>query len=143
MNEFFTLMKAELLITIIIFLLLFIRIGKGMKNDSLLMLVQLLLLANFIAGFFFNQEGSLFGDMFYTSALIAFQKNILNLAVYLVSLIFAEWLRKHDHMPEFFILMLSALLGMFLMISSRNLLMFYLSLELATIPVAAMVNFDL
>lgn len=143
MNELFTLMKAELLITIIIFLLLFIRIGKGMKNDSLLMLVQLLLLANFIAGFFFNQEGSLFGDMFYTSALIAFQKNILNLAVYLVSLLFAEWLRKHDHMPEFFILMLSALLGMFLMISSRNLLMFYLSLELATIPVAAMVNFDL
>ncbi|MEO6288483.1 MAG: NADH-quinone oxidoreductase subunit N, partial [Ginsengibacter sp.] len=32
---------------------------------------------------------------------------------------------------------------MFLMISSGNLLIFYLSLELATIPVAAMANFDL
>lgn len=40
-------------------------------------------------------------------------------------------------------LMLSALLGMFLMISSGNLLIFYLSLELASIPVAAMANFDL
>ena len=40
-------------------------------------------------------------------------------------------------------LMLSALLGMFLMISSGNLLIFYLALELATIPVAAMANFDL
>ncbi|MBC7867696.1 MAG: NADH-quinone oxidoreductase subunit N, partial [Gloeobacteraceae cyanobacterium ES-bin-316] len=40
-------------------------------------------------------------------------------------------------------LMLSAVLGMFLMISSGNLLLFFLSLELATIPVAAMVNFDL
>jgi NADH-quinone oxidoreductase subunit N len=46
-------------------------------------------------------------------------------------------------MPEFFMLMLSALLGMFFLISSGNLLMFFLSLELATIPVAAMANFDL
>ena len=46
-------------------------------------------------------------------------------------------------MPEFFMLMLSALLGMFFMISSGNLLMFFLSLELSTIPVAAMANFDL
>lgn len=143
MNEFCTLLKSELLISVIIFLLLFIKISRGMKNDRLLMLVQFLLLVNFIAGFFYNYDGSLFGDMFYTNALIAFQKNILNLGVYLISLLFADWLRKHEHMPEFFILMLSALLGMFFMISSGNLLMFYLSLELATIPVAAMVNFDL
>ncbi len=143
MNEFCTLMKSELLISVIIFLLLFIKIGKGMKNDLLLIILQFLLLANFVAGFFCNMEGELFGDMFYTNELIAFQKNILNLAVYLISLLFAGWLRKHEHMPEFFILMLSALLGMFFMISSGNLLMFYLALELATIPVAAMVNFDL
>lgn len=143
MNEFFTLMKAELAITAIIFLLLFIKIGKGMKNESLLSLVQVLLLINFIAGFFFNKEGNLFGDMFYTSPLIVFQKNILSLGVYLITLLCADWLKKTEHMPEFFMLMLSALLGMFLMISSGNLLIFYLSLELATIPVAAMANFDL
>ena len=39
--------------------------------------------------------------------------------------------------------MLSALLGMFFLISSGDFLMFFLSLELATIPVAAMANFDL
>ena len=139
----FTLLKSELLITIIIFYLLFIKIGKGVKNDGLLLMIQFLLLINLIAGFFFNETGNLFGDMFYTNPLIAFQKNILNLGVYLISLLFADWFRKHEHMPEFFILMLSALLGMFFMISSGNLLMFYLSLELATIPVAAMVNFDL
>lgn len=143
MNEFLTLMKSELLATAIIFLLLFVKIGKGMKNDSLLSLIQVLLLINFIAGFFFNKEGNLFGDMFYTSPLIVFQKNILNLGVYLISLLCADWLKKSQHMPEFFMLMLSALLGMFLMISSGNLLIFYLSLELATIPVAAMANFDL
>ncbi len=143
MNDFLILMKSELVITFIIFLLLFIKIGKGMKNESLLSLIQVLLLVNFIAGFFFNKTGNLFGDMFHTSSMITFQKNILNLGVYLISLLCADWLKKTPHLPEFFMLMLSALLGMFFMISSGNLLMFYLSLELASIPVAAMANFDL
>jgi NADH-quinone oxidoreductase subunit N len=143
MNEMLHLMKSELPVTAIIFLLLFIKIGRGMKNESLLSLIQVLLLINFIAGFFLNKDGHLFGDMFYTSPLIVFQKNILSLGVYLISLLCADWLKKTQHLPEFFILMLSALLGMFLLISSGNLLIFYLSLELATIPVAAMANFDL
>ncbi len=143
MNEMLIIMKSELLITIIIFLLLFIKLGKGMTNDSLLILVQFLMLLNFIAGFFFNLPGNLFDGMYHTGPLIAFQKNILNLGVYLISLLFADWFRKSEHLTEFFILLLSALLGMFLMISSGNLLMFFLSLELATIPVAALANFDL
>ncbi len=143
MNEFLMIMKSEWLITAIIFLLLLIKLGKGMKNGSLLLLVQVLLLLNFITGFFFNKEGSLFDGMYHTSSVIIFQKNILSLGVYLISLLFADWLKKSEHLPEFFILLLSALLGMFFMISSGNLLMFFLSLELATIPVAAMANFDL
>ena len=143
LNDFLIMMKSELIVTVIIFLLLLIKLGKGMKNESLLMLMQLLLLLNLIAGFFLNRAGVLFDGMYQTSAMIFLQKNILNLAVYLISLLFADWLKKSEHMPEFFMLMLPALLGMFLMISSGNLLMFFLSLELATIPVAAMANFDL
>ena len=143
MNEFLTIMKSELAITVIIFLLLFIKLGKGLKNESMLLLIQVLLLLNFIGGFFFNKEGTLFDGMYQTTAMIALQKNILNLGVYLISLLFAGWFKKSEHMPEFFMLMLSALLGMFFLISSGNLLMFFLSLELATIPVAAMANFDL
>ena len=143
MNEFLTIMKSELAITVIIFLLLFIKLGKGLKNESMLLLIQVLLLLNFIGGFFFNKEGTLFDGMYQTTAMIALQKNILSLGVYLISLLFAGWFKKSEHMPEFFMLMLSALLGMFFLISSGNLLMFFLSLELATIPVAAMANFDL
>lgn len=143
MNEFFTLMKPELILTGIIFLLLFIKIGKGLQNDKLLSIIQVLLLLNFIAGFFFNTQGVLFDGMYQTTAMIALQKSILNLAVYLISLLFADWFKKSEHMPEFFMLMLSAQLGMFFLISSGNLLMFFLALELATIPVAAMANFDL
>jgi NADH-quinone oxidoreductase subunit N len=143
MREFLILMKNELAVTAIIFLLLFIKIGKGMKNESLLPLVQVLLLLNFLQGFFFNESGVIFGDMFFTNPLIAFQKSILSLGIYLISLLCADWLKKTPHLPEFFMLMFSAVLGMFFMISSGNLLIFYLSLELSTIPIAAMSNFDL
>ena len=143
MNEFLTLMKPELVITVIIFILLFIKLGKGIKNDTMLLLIQGLLLVNFISGFFFNTTGSLFDGMYQTSGVILLQKNILNLGVFLISLLFSQWMKRSEHLPEFFILMLSALLGMFLLISSGNLLMFFLSLELATLPVAAMANFDL
>lgn len=82
-----------------------------MKNEMLLPIVQVLSPVNFIIGFFFNKEGNLFGDMFYTTSLISFQKSILNLGVYLISLLCADWLKKTQHLPEFFMLMLSALLG--------------------------------
>lgn len=101
MNELFTLMKSELVLTGIIFLLLFIKIGKGVKNETLLPIAQVLLLANFVFGFVLNTEGRLFGDMFYTTHLIAFQKNILNLGVYLITLLCADWLKKHPTWPNF------------------------------------------
>ncbi len=143
LNDFLILMKSELVITFILFLLLFIKVGTEMKNERLLSLVQFLLLVNFIYGFFFIAEGDLFGGLFTTNALMTFQKSILSLGIYLISLLFADWLKKSEHMPEFFMLMLSAVLGMFFMISSGSLLMFFLALELSTIPVAAMANFDL
>src|SRR6185437_8084980 len=143
MNEFVTLMKPELVITIIIFLLLFIKLGKGIKNDLLLSIIQNLLLLNLAIGFFFNAEGTLFDNMYHTTKLIVFQKSIFNIGVYLISLLFAGWFIKSEHLAEFFILLLSALLGLDFLISSGNFLIFFLSLELATIPLAAMANFDL
>src|SRR6478609_6455120 len=113
LNEFLSLMKSELVIALIIFFLLFIKVGSGIKNDRLLSTVQFLLLANFIIGFFFNETGTLFGGLFTTNGMMAFQKSILSLGVYLISLLFADWLKRNEHMPEFFILMLSAVLGMF------------------------------
>lgn len=143
MNEFLTLMKSELLVTAIFFLLLIIKLGKGLKNEVLLSIIQTLLLINILVGFVGNSSGNLFGDMFYTSPLIQFQKNILNIGIYLIALLSTDWLKKTEHLTEFFMLMLSAVLGMFFLISSGNLLIFFLGLELASIPVAAMANFDL
>jgi NADH-quinone oxidoreductase subunit N len=143
LNDFLLLMKSELVLAFILFLLLIIKVGTELTNERLLSLIQILLLGNFIYGFFFIESGSLFGGMYITNGLIAFQKSIISLGIYLISLLFSDWLKKSEHLPEFFILLLSAVIGMFFLISSGNLLMFYLSLELATIPVAAMANFDL
>lgn len=143
MNDFLQLMKNELVVTFIIFFLLFVKIGKGMKNETLLSVIQILLLLNFIFSFFLNKSGFLFGQTFFTLPMHAFEKSLLALGVYLISMLFSGWFKQTKHLAEFFILLLSALLGMYLMISAVNLLIFYLSLELASIPVAAMVNFDL
>lgn len=144
MTDFLILMKYELMITIIIFILLFLKIFKSeMSNGAVINLVNGLLLINLIVGFFGNGEGNLFGSMFTMNPLLALQKNILNLGTFIISIQSVTWLRKHKHVQEFYMLLLSTLIGMCFMISSRNILMFYLSLELSTIPLAALCNFDL
>jgi len=137
-------MKQELVITLIIFVLLFVKLGKEeTKNETLINFVNILLVLNLVSGFLFQQSGTLFGDMFRTTELFTFEKNLLNLGTLIISLQSYNWLKEHKHVPEFYILLLSTLLGMFFMISSNNLLMFYLALELSTIPLAALANFDL
>ena len=144
LSNFFILMKFELLVAVIIFVLLFIKVGSSeWKNKTALRVVNILLLVNFIAGFFMNHDGTLFGDMFRTTKLIELQKNILNLGTLIVSAQAYAWLKDHKYVLEFYMLLLATLLGMFFMISSGNLLMFYLGLELSTIPLAAICNFDL
>jgi NADH-quinone oxidoreductase subunit N len=144
LNEFLYLMKAELMITVIIFILLFLKLGnKEIKNGSMLNFINALLVINLASGFFYIPTGNLFGDMFHTNELLTLEKNFLNLGVLIISLQSYPWLKTHKHVPEFYMLLLSTLLGMFFMISSSNLLMFYLGLELSTIPLAALSNFDL
>lgn len=136
-------MKFELLLTLLIFILLLQKINGTANATSVLSITFGLLLINFVLGFFGNTESLLFGGMFYSNHLLALQKNILNLAVLIISFTSYHWLKSHKHLPEFFILLFSSLLGLFFMLSSGNLLMFYLGLELSTIPLAALCNFDL
>lgn len=138
-----TLLQQELSLAAVILLLLFIRLSAAWSNERTLRVVNLLLLANCVAGFFMTAEGALFGQMFRTSGLLVLEKNILNFATLLVSMTAYNWLKDHKHVLEFYMLLLSTLLGMFFMISANNLLMFYLGLELSGIPLAALANFDI
>lgn len=142
-TEFLLLIKQELALAAFIFLLLIIKLGKNRSNESYLNIINCLLLLNLIAGFFWNRQGVLFNEMYRTNSLIILEKNILNLGLFIISLQAYSWLKEHKHTPEFYMLLLSAMMGMFFMLSGGNLLMFYLGLELSTIPLAAAANFDL
>ncbi|HAM08791.1 MAG TPA: NADH-quinone oxidoreductase subunit N [Bacteroidales bacterium] len=96
-------------------------------------------------GFIPSPEGELFGGMYVASGSRLMMKNILNIGVLLVILQSVDWLRRgenSDKTSEYFILLVSTLIGMNFMISSGHFLMFYIGLELATIPIAALAAFD-
>ena len=137
------LMKHELILLLLIVLLLLMKLGRDMENAKLMNLVNLLLVINLVIGFFWNQNGMIFNEMYRTNGLVVLEKNILSLAMLIISLQSWSWLKTHKHVTEFYVLLLSTLMGMYFMISAGNLLMFYLGLELSTIPLAAAANFDL
>lgn len=137
-------MKSELSLTLIIFILLILKVWDGIKDNSTwLHITNFLLLLNFAVGFIASADGMLFNGMFHTNNILVLEKSILNFGTLIISLQAFDWLKSHKHVPEFFILLLTTLLGMFFMISSGNFLMFYLGLEIASIPLAALANFDL
>lgn len=136
-------MKFELALTLLLFVLLLLKIDGRTNNVSVIRITNVFLLLNLAIGFFGNEVKEIFGGMFRTSSLLAIEKSVLNLAVLLISFFSYDWLKKHKHLPEFYMLLVSSLLGFYFMLSSGNLLMFYLGLELSTIPLAALCNFDL
>lgn len=143
-TDFIVLMQHELSLFVLIIILFVIKLGSNELNpNTLLLSINILLGLNLAAGFFLHHDGSLFSQMFISNELNDFQKNILNLGVWLISLQSYEWLKNHPHIIEFYVLLLSSLTGMFFMISAGNILMLYVGLELSTIPLAAAANFNL
>ena len=137
-------MKHELLLTIATLILLIAEIAIDNKKKIIPFAIGLFGLHT-IYGFFGNLEGEIFGGMYQNSALIILMKNILNIGVFIILLQASTWLLKEENkarISEFFILLFSTLIGMNFMISSGDFLMFYLGLELATIPMAALVAYN-
>lgn len=143
--EGFLLMRQELLLLVVILLLIVLEIFMDNKKALVNMAIALFGLHTLI-GFLPLADGSLFGGMFQTSQLIHLFKNVLNIGVLIILLQSADWIKKEivaqHKSTEFFIMMLSSLLGMYYMISSGDFLMFYLGLELSALPIAALVAFE-
>lgn len=139
----FLLMRHEILLLVITMVLLIaeIFIHKD-KKSSIVHLAIFLFGIHTAIGFFPVEENHLFGGMFHSNAMIHFFKNILNVGVLILLLQSADWLNEkivgENRGSEFFILLFSSLLGMYFMISAGDFLMFYIGLELSTLPVAAL-----
>ena len=142
----FFVMRHELLLIAAALLVLMAEIfcNPGMRRHISLFAVILLGIIT-ITGFLPSPSGILFGGMYVTSGTILLMKNILNIGALLVFIQSVTWLKKEENsekISEYFILLISTLVGMNFMISSGHFLMFYIGLELATIPIAALSAFD-
>lgn len=139
----FLAMRHEILLLAILLLLLIgeIFISKN-KKSSIVHLAIFLFGIHTVVGFLDLKESSLFGDMFRTNGLIHFFKNVLNIGVFIVLLQSADWIQEkivvQQKGTEFFLLLFASLLGMYFMISAGDFLMFFIGLELSTLPLAAL-----
>ncbi|MGC8823205.1 MAG: NADH-quinone oxidoreductase subunit N [Bacteroidales bacterium] len=130
---------------IVIGIILVVLIGKLTDLDQkpfFVPFVNLLLFINILVGLIPMPSGSAFGGFFNLNPSITFEKNVLNIALLLVSVMGSQWIKKTTVQAEHYLLLLTSILGMFLMLSSTHILPFYLGLEMSTIPLAALANFE-
>ena len=84
-----------------------------------------------------------FGGMYVATQAVNVMKMILTFGTFIVVMMADSWVATRQRIAgEFYMLILSTLLGMFVMMSSGNFLMFFLGLEMASVPLACMVAFD-
>jgi len=84
-----------------------------------------------------------FGGMYVATQAVNVMKMILTFGTFIVVMMADSWVATRQRIAgEFYMLILSTLLGMFVMMSSGNFLLFFLGLEMASVPMACMVAFD-
>tara|TARA_R110002167_G_scaffold63908_2_gene180735 strand:+ start:7696 stop:9126 length:1431 start_codon:yes stop_codon:yes gene_type:complete len=145
--ESFLLMRSEIGLLAIIVLLVVFEVFSNKKQKAAIIPAALILLGiNTIIGFLPLASGEIFGGMFKTNALLHLFKTILSAGVLILLLQSADWLKEkviaENKATEFIILILSSLLGAYYLISAGDFLMFYIGLELTTLPVAALVAYE-
>ena len=107
--------------------------------------VGVLMLAAFVVSAVPWEPQSLFGGMYVTTAATNVMKAILTGATLIVIIMSRQWLYNTEtkvREGEFYLLTLSTLLGMYTMMSAGHFLMFFLGLEMASIPMACLVALD-
>ena len=84
-----------------------------------------------------------FGGLYVASQAVSVMKLVLTFGTFIVVIMAQSWVETRQRIAgEFYMLILSTLLGMFVMMSSGNFLLFFLGLEMASVPLACMVAFD-
>lgn len=120
--------------------------GKGVYNTPLPLVVLLLPICvnvwTLISG---AGASTAFGGMYVTNGMAVIVKTILSIGTFVTFLMAHRWMSREENLVkqgEFYIVTLFTLLGMYLMISAGHFLMFFIGLELASVPMAALVAYD-
>lgn len=92
-----------------------------------------------------TEPATAFGGMYATTPMIGVLKTILAFGTLIVFIQARTWLSRPDSTfkeGEFYMLIISTLLGMNMMVSADHFLLFFLGLEMASVPMACLVAFD-
>ena len=141
-SQFFNMIPEATLMLALVIVFLADLIFKGERKHcytSLLMYVGLL--AQTVVCFT-AAPSEAFSGLYEASAACNAMKGILTAGTFIVVMMAQSWLVKDEVKAvsgEFYTLTLSTLLGMYMMMSSGNFLMFFLGLEMASVPMACMV----
>ena len=108
-------------------------------------LVCVLLTAHVLLNISTPEAATTFGGMYYTNATVGVIKTILAFGTLIVLIQSREWMLREDTSfkeGEFYLLVISTLLGMNVMVSANHFLLFFLGLEMASVPMACLVGLD-
>lgn len=119
---------------------------KGIYNTSLpVILLAAHTLLNLVPTLSGDAATIAFGGMYVTTAMSGIVKTVLSIGTLITFLMAHGWMKRQENLVkqgEFYMITLFTLLGMYFMISSGHFLMFFIGLELASIPMAALVSYD-
>jgi len=107
------------------------------KMTAALLICQMLLMTTIA-------PAEAFGGMYVAGQAANVMKIIVTLGTLIVVVMAQPWLENEarKYAGEFYMLVVSTLLGMYIMMSSGNFLLFFLGLETASVPMACLVAFD-
>lgn len=142
-NDFLKMIPEASLVAILI--ILFVSDFVTAKKESRKWfnpLACVLLFINTILCLTITSSENAFEGMYITTSSVNIMKAILSMGTFIVVLQSRVWAEKSGKEGEFYMLIVSTLLGMFAMMSAGNFLMFFLGLEMASVPLACTVAFD-
>ena len=130
-------------ILIIVFFADFALYRSEKKSRTLYILTAALMLLQLVPCAL-AEPTSAFGGLYVTSQMANVMKTILTAGTLIVIIMAQPWIEAAGRKTsgEFYMLIVSTLLGMYMMISSGNFLMFFLGLETASVPMACLVALD-
>ena len=143
-SEFLNMVPEFVLVLalIIVFFADFFASRNAERKASLGYLTMLMLIGTAVTSAM-TEPTQAFGGIYVTTAAINVMKAILAFGSLVVVVMATSWVEKNLKLAgEFYMLILSTLLGMFMMMSSGSFLLFFLGLEMASVPLACMVAFD-
>ena len=131
------------LILLAVFVVDFIMHRSEKKQDVLFAVTAALLVVLPVRIALLAEPSEAFGGLYVASAAVNMMKTILAFGTLIVVVMAQPWVKKSPRLAgEFYMLIISTLLGMFVMMSSGNFLLFFLGLEMASVPLACLVAFD-